>query len=174
MHDVQIEQVRGRGMVMVRARAEVAADLAAAAQVPAPGVRRFETAGQRSLAWMSPDERLLFLPEAEVAGAVAALDHALAGHPALVEDVTDARDLFRLKGRAAREVLAKGAPVDLSRGAFGPGDFRRTRIGQIAAAFWQVEADPETFELMCFRSVGAHMRAWLDSASAPGTLPGIL
>ena len=72
-------------------------------------------------------------------------------------------------------MLAKGAPADLSRAAFGPGDFRRTRLGQIAAAFWQVEgAGTETFELICFRSVAAHAFYWLGAAARKGSLPGFL
>ncbi len=172
MPEIRIEEIRGRGMILIRA--VEGADVASAARVGAPGVRRIESAGDRRLAWMSPDERLLFLPAEEVTEAVAALEAALADRPSLVVDVSDARAQFRLVGDGAREVLAKGAPVDLARGAFGPGDFRRTRLGQVAAAFGQVDETPETFELVCFRSVASHVRGWLDAASAPGSLPGVL
>ena len=86
--------------------------------------------------------------------------------------MSDARAVFRLDGPGAREVLAKGAPVDLAPAAFGPGDFRRTRLGQVAAAFWMPE--PEVFDLMCFRSVAGFVADWLATAARPGSLPGFL
>jgi sarcosine oxidase subunit gamma len=67
-------------------------------------------------------------------------------------------------------VLAKGAPVDLAPAAFGVGDFRRTRLGQVAAAFWMPA--PDTFELMCFRSVAGYVADWLANAARPGSLAG--
>ena len=87
-------------------------------------------------------------------------------------DVSDARALFRIDGPGAREVLAKGAPVDLSPAAFGPGDFRRTRLGQVACAFWT--PDGTSFELVCFRSVAAYVFGLLENAAKPGSEVGYL
>ena len=69
-------------------------------------------------------------------------------------------------------MLAKGTPVDLLPGSFGPGDFRRSRLGQVAAAFWMPEAG--TIDLMCFRSVAGFVAEWLVSAGRIGSLPGHL
>jgi sarcosine oxidase subunit gamma len=66
-------------------------------------------------------------------------------------------------------VLASGAPVDLAPAAFGPGDLRRTRLGQVAAAFWIPE--PEVFDLACFRSVADFVTDWLANAARSGMLP---
>jgi sarcosine oxidase subunit gamma len=156
---------------MVTLRGDLA-DPRIRAAVEVPPVRRIAVAGETAVAWMAPDEVMLFVPRADVAGRIAALGAALAEMHHLVVDVSDARALFRLEGRGAREVLAKGAPVDLSAPAFGPGDFRRTRLGQVAVAFWMPDAD--VFELMCFRSVADHVGLWLDLAARPGTLPGVL
>ncbi|MHA1127411.1 MAG: sarcosine oxidase subunit gamma, partial [Alphaproteobacteria bacterium] len=79
---------------------------------------------------------------------------------------------FLIERQGAREVLAKGAPVDLSPEAFGTGDLRRSRIGQLAAAFWMT--GDESFELVCFRSVGAFMFDWLSNAAREGSLPEYL
>ena len=87
-------------------------------------------------------------------------------------NVSDARAVFLIEGQGAREVLAKGAPVDLSPEAFGVDDLRRSRIGQLAAAFWMTE--DEVFELVCFRSVGAFMFDWLSNAAREGSLPEYL
>ncbi len=87
-------------------------------------------------------------------------------------NVSDARAVFLIEGQGAREVLAKGAPVDMSSGVFGKREIRRTRIGQLAAAFWTL--DGETFEVVCFRSVGAFMFDWLSNAAQEGSLPEYL
>lgn len=88
----------------------------------------------------------------------------------LSADVSDVRSLFRIEGRGAREVLAKGAPVDLAIDKFGPGDFRRTRLGQVAVAFWMTGDD--AFSLVCFRSVEEFVGRWLQLAARPGSQVG--
>ena len=128
--------------------------------------------GDRGVAWMSPDELMLFPGAGDTAELVAEIGAALAGTHHLAVDVSDARAVFRLEGPGAREVLAKGAPVDLDPGSFGPGDFRRSRLGQVAAAFWMPEAG--TIDLMCFRSVAGFVAGWLTTAGRAGTLPGHL
>lgn len=175
------KRLEGQGMIGIRAgfaeppaAKTVAKAIAKAAGVPVPEIRRIEMKDDRRLAWMSPDELLLFLPKAEVAATLAALEEGLEGRHHLAVDLSEARAVFRLQGPGAREALAKGAPADLSRAAFGVGDFRRTRLGALAAAFGQISDDPETFDLICFRSVGAHVAAWLDLAVRPGSLPGAL
>jgi sarcosine oxidase subunit gamma len=172
---VRITPLAPAGMVTLRA------DLALPALAPAvasatgcamPAPRHIVFADGNAAAWMAPDE-LMLIVEAGAAGAtVAALAAGLGSAHHLAVDVSDARVLFRIAGPGAREVLAQGAPVDLAPSAFGPGDFRRTRLGQVAAAFWCRE--PEVFELMCFRSVGGFVADWLATAAGPGRLPGFL
>ncbi|MEM6742291.1 MAG: sarcosine oxidase subunit gamma family protein [Pseudomonadota bacterium] len=171
----QVLRIEGRGMLSLRAAAEAGADLASALGTPAPAPRRLERAGARSLAWMSPDEWLLQAPRDDLPALAEAARAALGDRPHLIVDVSDARALFRIEGPGARDVLAKGAPVDLSRAAFGPGDFRRTRLGQVACAFWLAgPGDAEAFELVCVRSVADHVGAWLVHAARPGAAPGVL
>ena len=164
------------GMVTLRGDLALPALAAAVAELtgcPVPAVRRIACAGPGgAVAWMSPDELMLFVTPGAGPEAAARLGVALAGHHHLAVDVSDARALFRIEGPGAREVLAKGAPVDLDPTAFGPGDFRRTRLGQVAAAFWMPAA--ETFELICFRSVAGFVAGWLANAARPGSLPGHL
>lgn len=163
------------GMVTLRADLgdpAVATAVGEVAGCAMPAVLRIETAGERAVAWMSPDELMLFVPRGEEAEAVARLDARLDGIHRLVIDVSDARALFRVAGRGAREVIAKGAPLDLAASAFGPGDFRRTRLGQVAAAVWM--RAPDAVELMCFASVAGFVETWLATAAEPGTLPGFL
>ena len=162
-----------RGMVTLRADlsdAAVAGAVKAAVGSDMPDVRK----ATKTALWMSPDELMLLTPYGEAGTAVAKLTEALSGVHHLAVDVSDARTMFKLEGDAAREVLAKGAPVDLARDQFGVGDLRRTRISHIAAAFWQSGEGPDVFEIICFRSYATYLWEWLEESSREGTMPGIL
>jgi sarcosine oxidase subunit gamma len=171
---VRIEEAGLRGMVTLRAdlkAAAVAKAVKAAIGVEMPGVRRAVVSGGKGALWMSPDELLLLLPHGEVSGAVAALSKALAKSHHLVAEVSDARAVFRLTGDpdALREVLAKLTPADLAPGVFEPGEVRRTRLGQVAAAFWIEDGG---ITLVCFRSVARYVFDLLSNAAAPGAEVG--
>lgn len=123
------------------------------------------------VAWMSPDELMVFC-EAEKAHALAdLLGRALEGRHHLAVDVTDARAVFALEGTAVREVMSKLCPVDMAPGRFEPGEIRRTRMAQIPAAFWM----PETgvIHVICFRSVAGYAHDLLLNATrTPLDMPG--
>ena len=110
--------------------------------------------GERGLAWMSPDEVLVMVPHSEATEAVAAIEKALKGEHFLAVNVSDARAVFSVQGAFSREVIAKLAPADLHPDRFKEGMMRRSRLGQVAAAFWMV--DNETFQVICFRSVAEY------------------
>lgn len=133
-----------------------------------PDRNRVALAGEGGLAWMSPDEVLVMVPRAEAAAAVARIGDRLTGRHHLAVEVSDARAVIMLEGRGVREVLAKVAPVDLHPSAFGPGDFRRTRIGQVAGAFW-CEAE-DRFFVVCFRSVADYAFALLAQSARDGAV----
>lgn len=128
-------------------------------------------AGNGLAVWMSPDELLLLSPYSQVDTSlavdrqIAALSAALAGHHALILDVSDARTVFRLTGARVGEVLAKGTPCDCSDRGFPSGMARRTHLAGLAVAIWRLDA--ETWEIACFRSYAHHLKAWLETASAP-------
>ncbi|OZB15055.1 MAG: sarcosine oxidase subunit gamma [Rhodobacterales bacterium 34-62-10] len=134
-----------------------------------PAQRRIVTHadGTRHAAWMSPDELLLILPYAQVTDALTALETALAGTHHLAENVSDARALISVSGPEAhvREVLAKLAPVDLHPDHFTPGDIRRTRLAQVAGAFWLTQAGQA--QVICFRSVAQYVFDLLSAAADP-------
>ncbi len=169
----RIEEVGPQGMVSIRgdlnlATLEKAVSKVAGVGMPGPGGA--PSKGQKTVCWMSPDELLILLPYAEAAQAVAAIGEALAGEHHLVADVSDARALFLVSGPGAREALAKLAPVDLHPSAFGPGQFRRTRLAQVAAAFRM--RDDEAFEVICFRSVAAYVFEILSLSARRGAEVG--
>jgi len=172
---VSVESLGPSGMITLRGDLggkAVAKAVQAATGLGVPGRRAILAQGDRAVAWMSPDELLILCAHAEAPALAARMTAALVGEHALVVDVSDARARFRIEGGGAREVLAKGAPVDLAPGVFGPGEIRRTRLGQVAAAFWMSGA--AAFDLVCFRSVADYVEAWLKTAATPGSLPSVL
>ncbi len=164
-----------RGMITLRgdlASKPLQAALKAAIGASVPDVRRISRGKTGDAAWMSPDELLVICDYAATGAVIATLNDKLAGEHALAVPVSDARAVFRIEGDAAREVIAKVAPVDLSVAAFGADDFRRSRIAQVAAAFW-MNADG-SFELVCFRSVAQYVFDVLKSSALPGSKVGFL
>jgi len=94
----------------------------------------------------------------------ASLKRDLAGL-ASVSDQSDARAVLRLSGPVARQVLAKGLPVDLHPRVFGPGDAALSQIALIGAHVWQIDETP-TYEIAVFRSLAGSFADWLIASAA--------
>ncbi|WP_395539812.1 sarcosine oxidase subunit gamma [Neotabrizicola sp. sgz301269] len=120
--------------------------------------------GGRGVGWMSPDEYLLILPYAQVATAMAALEAGLKGQHFLAADVSDARCVFHVAGAKADQVLRKLTPADLD--ALAPGELRRSRLAQAAAAFWAAEGG---YTVVAFRSVAGYVMGLLSHSAQPGS-----
>ncbi|MCU9838011.1 sarcosine oxidase subunit gamma [Ruegeria sp. WL0004] len=171
---VRVEDCGLQGMITLRgdlSSEPVAAAATGATGQDMPGQRRANVAGENGLCWMSPDELLVLVPHAEVGDKLAAMTKALGNAHSLAADVSDARAMFRVSGANAREVMAKLAPVDFAPGAFGPGDFRRSRLAQVAGAFWMEEDG--SFCIICFRSVADYVFKLLKVAAQPGSAVGV-
>jgi sarcosine oxidase subunit gamma len=130
-----------------------------------PGTRRIAMNGDRGVAWMSPDELLVFVPYADAPAAAVTLTTSLEGDHALVADVSDARAVFTLTGAKADQVIRKLSPADIDR--LEPGEIRRTRIAQVAGAFWR--SAPDEITLVTFRSVAAYVMDVLAVSARPGS-----
>ncbi len=124
------------------------------------------TTGETGLAWMSPDEVLILVPYATSEVALSMAQEALKGSHFLAFDVSDARAMFQLTGKYVHEILAKLAPVDLDPAHFPVGRLRRSRLGQVAAAFWKVDQD--SFRVVCFRSVADYTFNLLAASAKAG------
>ena len=164
-----------RGMITLRgdlASSEVKNAATGVAGVNFPGQREVNCVGEKGIGWMSPDELLVMTHHGEAETAVAQISKTLKGQHFLAENVSDARAVFVIEGPKVREVLAKLAPVDMSPEAFPLGHFRRTRLAQVAAAFWL--RDEETAELICFRSGAGYVFNILKDAATPGSDVGAI
>ena len=170
---VRVEDTGLRGQVTLRGdlgsseMAELVQELTGTA---VPGTWQIKQNGDRAVVWMSPDELLLLVPYEQAGEAVARAGEMLAGQHHMAVDVSDARVVLRLTGRLVGEVLAKGAPCDLSDRAFPPGSARRTHLGGLAVGFWRFDA--ESWEIVAFRSFAHHLMTWLEDAARPGAEVG--
>lgn len=167
--EVTIREAGLRGMITLRGdltarKVKVVCAKLTGVDFPAQGKANCE--GGQGLCWMSPDEVLVLVPYDEAPRAVAQISAALKGTHFLAENVSDARAALIVEGEFCREVIAKLAPVNLHPNSFKPGDFRRTRLGQVAAAFWM--RDEDTFEVICFRSVAEYAFDLLAASAKAG------
>ncbi len=161
-----IREIGPVGMITLRAKGLKSLDKAinGAAGVKTPAQRRIVINGDRACGWMSPDEYLLVLPYAEVSKALASLAKSLAQQHHLAVDVSDARAVFRVEGSAPADVLRKLSPVDFDQ--LQPGELRRTRTAQVAAAMWQQD---QGFTVVCFRSVASYVMGLLTHSAQSGS-----
>jgi len=162
-----VEEIGPLGMISLRAKADLpglAAAIKAATGCAVPGQRKIVVKDDRAAGWMSPDEYLLVLPYGETEAALAAIAKALKGGHYLAVTVSDARAVFRVEGAKADQVLAKLCPVDIAK--MEPGELRRTRAAQVAAAFWK---DGDGYTLVCFRSVAGYVMGLLTHSAEPGS-----
>ncbi len=162
---IGLSEVTGRGMIDLRGRPDDAAFLAAAGSIigldlprePRTSVSRDDV----TILWLSIDQWLVTLPHGEVASTRDRLDGALAGIFSHHVDMSDARAIIRLEGDGAREVIMKGAAVDLTDPVWGPGRVRRMLFAGISAMFHIVQVEPDTIDLYVFRSYADYAWDWL-------------
>lgn len=162
----RVREIGPLGMLTLRAAPDLPGLDAALAGigVARPETRRILRKGDRACGWMSPDEYLILLPYDEAAAAETSIAQTLAGQHHLVVNVSDARAIFRVEGDKADQVLKKLMPVDFDR--FEPGELRRSRAAQTAAAVW---AEDDGFTLVCFRSVAGYVMGLLSHSAMPGS-----
>lgn len=166
---VKVSEVLGQGMMTLRAdlsdaKSKKAVKDATGQAMPKQG--HVAVDGMSGAAWMSPDEALVMTPHADLVAAQEKALQALGTSHALLVDVSDARAVFQLEGDAVREVLAKLSPADLHPSALSVGQVRRTRLAQVAGAFWLTDETNAT--VVCFRSVGDYVFALLKDAASIG------
>lgn len=144
---------------------EVCAKVAGA---PFPAQRAAEVSGESGLLWMAPDEVLVLCPRTAAPEIAAQISEGLAGQHHLSVDVSDARAVFAIEGPDVRECLARLTPANMHPAAMPTGELRRSRIAQVAAAFWLMEDG--SARVICFRSVADYVGAVLAGAASEGSV----
>jgi len=113
--------------------------------------------------WLGPDWWLVVGAPGSQQRIVAALEDALAGMHYAAVDVSASRTTLELAGPRARDVLAKGCPLDLH-----PREFTAGRVAQTALARAQVvlhqSRDEPAYRLLVRTSFADYVTAWLRDA----------
>lgn len=83
---------------------------------------------------------------------------------ASISDQSGGRTVLRISGPRARDVLAKGLPIDLHPRAFAAGDAATSTISLMGVQLWQID-DAPTYDIALFRSVSASFWRWLTASA---------
>jgi len=123
-----------------------------------------------SVLWLSPDE-FLAVSDRQPADLTTALVDALEGDPGSVTDLSANRTTFELAGPMAREVLAKGCPLDLHPRAFQTGSAYVTTIGSVPVILWKT--GDELYRVLPRASFADFLGRWLLDAMTEFHAPEI-
>ena len=124
------------------------------------------TAGKGGLLalWLGPDEWLVVTPPDAQTPLAQSLEAALEGMHAAVTDVTGGQTVITLSGPRARDVLAKGCPLDLHPSVLRPGDCAQTLLAKANVIIRCVDDSP-SYELTVRRSFADYAALWLQDAA---------
>jgi methylglutamate dehydrogenase subunit D len=82
-----------------------------------------------------------------------------------VSDQSGGRTVIRISGPRARDVLAKGLPIDLDPRAFPLGSAATSTISLMGVQLWQT-GDTQSYDIALFRSVSQSFWRWLTASAA--------
>lgn len=165
---VAIEERKGLGIATLAAREGQAAALKAAVRdaygVDLPDDSSIVRGAQVSLVGYGPGQWLAVsetFPDDTLASDLAQHLKGLAS----ISDQHGGRTVLRLSGPRARDVLAKGLPIDLHPRVFGPGRAATSTISLMGVQLWQVDGAP-SYDIALFRSVSESFWRWLTASAA--------
>jgi sarcosine oxidase subunit gamma len=166
---IAVSEVTDLGMIDVRGDAGDRAFRAAIKKVIGCDIptrpRTSTAAGDNGVLWLSTDQWLVLAPRRSIKDVVSALRSALRDMHCLAIDLSDARTIIRLEGEGVREILMKGAPVDLMDASYATGSVRRLRLGEVAALVHVRALGPDIIDLFVFRSYGRFAWDWIEATA---------
>lgn len=130
----------------------------------APLMPRVNSAGPLTMVWTGPGQWLAMADGLDGLAFSERLEREFSRVAAVCE-LSDARQVIRVAGGKAREVLAKGVAIDLHSKAFGVGHAASTAIGHISVQLWQVDDRP-AFDLAVGRSFAGSAWTFLVDSGA--------
>lgn len=154
------------GIVDLRIRAEdgdalAAAEAALGFALPREPNRSAGTTAMTAL-WLGPDEWWVIANGGQDWAAL--LSAALGGQTAAVTEIGESRASIRVAGPRARDLLAKGCPLDLHPRVFGAGHCAGSHLAKAQIVLHQVSDEP-AFDLYVLRSFADYLWRWLEDAA---------
>ena len=161
-----------RGIVNLRGDAGEEDFLAAVEQVLGVGLPLEANTTARgdavSVLWLGPDEWWVITPD-DGPGTAAGLREALEGQRAAVTDVSESRTCIRVGGPRARDLLAKGCPLDLHPRAFPAGTCAQGHLAKTMITLDMPAGDADeggpVFDLYVLNSFAEYLWLWLEDAA---------
>ncbi len=112
---------------------------------------------------LGPDEWLIITPTGDEANLKANLEKAVADFHAAVTLTGESMTVIRLTGAHARDVLAKGCPVDMHPRVFGSGQCAQTTLARADITMHRTADD--AFDIIVRRSFAEYVWTWLEDAA---------
>ncbi len=121
-----------------------------------------------TILWLGPDEWWVVTPGDGPATA-AKLRAALEGRPSAVTDVGESRTCIHLRGPRARDLLAKGSPLDLHPRVFAAGGCAQGHVAKALVVLHMTAGDEDeggpAFDLYVLGSFADYLWRWLEDAA---------
>ena len=128
-----------------------------------PKANRFQSAGERHVVWLGPDEYLLLCEAGKEQELQDSLNSMITSSHFAITDVSDSLCALSLRGPAVRAVLAKGCGLDLHPTQFAAGQSAQSLLALSAVTLMAVADD--AFILICRTSFAPYVQRWLADAS---------
>lgn len=126
------------------------------------------SAGDVTVLWLGPDEWLVVGPPGNDTRMEKQLSDAVAPQGGYVTDIGESRTVIAVSGVKARDVLAKGCPLDLHSLVFGQDACAQSLVGNVNVALYRAATgpdDPPRFELIVVRSFADFLWRFLEDAA---------
>ena len=170
---IEMAEVRHHDMLILRGQTTDAAFMAAvkktlAISLPTEPNTAMSKRGGADVLWLGPNEWLISVPDGKARGLAAKLDKSLKSLHAAVIPVGEGRTIIRIAGAHARDVLAKGCPLDLHPKSFGPGQCAQSLLGRgdMLLHCAQPGRDKSNiFNIYISRSFAEYTWTWLEDAA---------
>lgn len=121
-------------------------------------------AGDVEILWLGPDEWLVLASDGAQDLLAEKLRTALGGDVGSVVDVSAQHTVMEVAGSHAREVLAKGCPLDLHPRAFGPGQCAGTLLGRAGVTLLPREGSDPAYWVLVRATFAGYLAEWLLDA----------
>jgi methylglutamate dehydrogenase subunit D len=165
---VVIQELAGLGLATVAARkgqvAALKAAVAGAYGVELPESARVAQGSNVSFVGYGPGQWLAVSESLANESLARDLAQRLKGL-ASISDQSGGRTVLRISGPRARDVLAKGLPIDLDPRAFPLGSAATSTISLMGVQLWQMD-DTRSYDIAVFRSVSHSFWRWLTASAA--------
>jgi heterotetrameric sarcosine oxidase gamma subunit len=133
-----------------------------------PG-RSTRAGGLTALGW-GAGHWMIACPSEQAEDWLARIDAAIGETFAMASNVGDGFCVLRLRGEAAMGVLARGTALDLYGERGEDGAVSHTRLAGVDVTVHVLEPGRRSFDLYVPRSLGDHVRKWLDETLRTGTI----